>query len=236
MIRKPQNPWAFLQSASAIRSILRREKIDIVHAHLSYDHWLARYAARDGVRLVRTFHNRRPLRSDVVTRGLIQRTDGLAVVNPTLLEQRALRGRNVAFTPPPLNTGFYRPDGPDARALYALDGPVIGVIGKITPERGFEEAMETFAAIHRKVPNARFLVIGRGFLRPQLEEMSRQSGIEANVVWSGYREDDLPEHYRAMDLMIFTSTGSDQGHRAVSEAMSCGTPVASFPIDRKSVV
>jgi glycosyltransferase involved in cell wall biosynthesis len=33
-----------------------------------------------------------------------------------------------------------------------------------------------------------------------------------------------------MNLMLFTSTGSDQGHRAVSEAMACGTPVVSFPI------
>lgn len=231
VIRKPQNPWAFLQSASAIRSLLRHETFDIVHAHLSYDHWLARYAIHDGVKLVRTFHNRRPLRGDVVTRGLIQRTDGIAVVNRTLLERKALRGREVAFTPPPVDTRFFGPNGADARSSYGLEKDlVVGVIGKITPGRGFEEAMQTFAAINRLRPDVRFLVIGRGFLRPELEEMTRQSGIEKSVTWAGYHEDDLPEHYRAMNLMVFTSTGSDQGHRAVSEAMACGAPVVSFPI------
>jgi glycosyltransferase involved in cell wall biosynthesis len=30
--------------------------------------------------------------------------------------------------------------------------------------------------------------------------------------------------------MLFTARGSDEGHRAIVEAMACGTPVAAYPI------
>jgi hypothetical protein len=51
------------------------------------------------------------------------------------------------------------------------------------------------------------------------------------VIWAGYHEDDLAEHYRASDLLLFTARGSDEGHRAVLEAMACGIPVATYPIE-----
>jgi glycosyltransferase involved in cell wall biosynthesis len=51
------------------------------------------------------------------------------------------------------------------------------------------------------------------------------------VLWAGYHEEDLAEHYRASDLLLFTARGSDEGHRAVLEAMGCGVPPATFPID-----
>ena len=51
------------------------------------------------------------------------------------------------------------------------------------------------------------------------------------MIWAGYHEDDLAEHYRASDLLLFTARGSDEGHRAVLEAMACGVPVATYPIE-----
>jgi glycosyltransferase involved in cell wall biosynthesis len=51
------------------------------------------------------------------------------------------------------------------------------------------------------------------------------------VVWAGYHEDDLAEHYRSSDLLLFTERGSDEGHRAVLEALACGVPVAAYPVE-----
>jgi glycosyltransferase involved in cell wall biosynthesis len=232
VIERAQTPWHFLRSVGALRSLAARLNIDLVHTHLSYDHWLSHVAfGRRRIPIVRTFHARRPLRRDPVTRHLIARTSGLAVVNPTFLTEPPIRGRHVELTPPPVDGRLFHPDGPDVRSSYGLVGvPVIGVIGKITPGRGFEDALAVFARIHEIRPDCRFLIIGRGYLLTYLERLARHLGIAESVIWAGYHEDDLAEHYRAMDLMIFTSTGSDEGHRAVSEAMACGTPVATWPI------
>ncbi len=78
--------------------------------------------------------------------------------------------------------------------------------------------------------NARLLIVGKGPHRPVIENLVRELDLEQAVVWAGYHEEDLPEYFRAMNLMLFTAAGSDEGHRAISEANACGTPVATFPL------
>jgi len=44
-------------------------------------------------------------------------------------------------------------------------------------------------------------------------------------------EDALAGHYRASDVLLFTARGSDEGHRAILEAMACGVPPATYPLE-----
>lgn len=231
-ILKRQDPLSFYETVRAVRALVARHGIDIVHAHLTYDHLVAASCRSAGVRIFRTFHSRRTLRRDPFTRMLMRRTDGVAVVNATYVDTPLLRGRNAVFTPPPLDSEQFSPEGTNARGTYALDAdvPVVGMIGKVAPERGFEEGLHTFAELRRMMPRVRLLIIGHGPQRPLLEELARSLSIDDAVIWAGYHEDDLAEHFRAMDAFLFTRTGSDEGHRAVLEAMGCGVPVVSAPI------
>lgn len=233
-IDRAQNPLAFLRSLRALRGLAARIGFDIVHSHLTYDHWLATsLARRRGMRCIRTIHARRVMRRDPLSRYLFSRTDAFCVINASFLNDQALSGHPVVFTPPPLDTRQFKPEGPDVRGTYGIepDATLMTVIGKVTPGRGFEEALQTFAIARHKVPRARMMVIGRGPLRPQLEALAATLGIAELVTFAGYHEDDLAEHYRASDLLMFTAPGSDEGHRAVTEAMACGVPAVTFPIE-----
>ncbi len=234
LLRRSQDPFSILLTVRRLRRFLLEHQVRIIHAHLSHDHWLA-FAARRGldhVRLVRTFHARRALRTDPFTRSLIGRTDAICVVNSTFLGAPELAHTRPLLTPPPVDRRTYAPDGPDARALYGIapEIPLVGYIGKIAARRGFDEAIETFRVIRDRISSARMLIIGRGEYRRNLEALAARLGVADAIVWAGYHEEDLAEHYRAVDLMLFTAPGSDEGHRAVIEALACGTPVASFPI------
>jgi glycosyltransferase involved in cell wall biosynthesis len=234
IIEKAQNPLAFGRSIAAIDRIVERHGFDVIHAHLTYDHWLARFVARErNIRIARTFHARRVLRTDPFTRSLLRRTDLVFVVNESFADSRALEGREVVFTPPPIDLAQFSPDGEDARALQGIDAQtkLVTVIGKLSAGRGFEEALQTFAVLRRSVSAARLMIIGHGEHRPTLEALTQTLGIQDDVIWAGYHEDDLAEHYRASDLLLFTARGSDEGHRAVLEAMACGVPVATYPIE-----
>src|SRR5437016_12569644 len=147
VIARAQNPRAFLRSLEAIQRLLDHHRFDVIHAHLTYDHWLARFAARDqeGVRVARTFHSRRVIRSDPFTRSLIARSDALFVINATFVDAPSIRGRRPPFTPPPLDSRQFTPEGPNVRARYAVapDAPLLTAIGKLAPRRGFEEVLET---------------------------------------------------------------------------------------------
>jgi len=225
LIEKAQNPLSFRRTVRALRQFVKEHGIELVHAHLTYDHWLARFA---GVRIARTFHSRRVLRGDPFTRSLIAKTDVLCVVNDTF------KLRDAVFTPPPVDHRQFHPDGPNVRAQYGIasDTPLLVAIGKLTEDRGFEHVLRTAAAVGGQAPSpVQLMIIGHGPHRPALEALASELGIASRVTWAGYHEDDLAEHYRAADVLLFTERGSDEGHRAILEAMACGVPAASYPID-----
>lgn len=232
IIDKAQNPLSFFSTARRIRALVERESIDIVHAHLTWDHWLARAAAGPAL-VARTWHARRVLRSDPLSRSLQRATSASFLINADFADVPALRARAAVFTPPPLDHRQFTPDGPNVRANYGItpDTPLLAVIGKLSPGRGFEDALRTFACIRRNMPATRLMVIGHGEHRPLLETLSRGLGIAAEVIWAGYHEVDLAEHYRAANALLFTAKGSDEGHRAVLEAMACGVPPLCYPIE-----
>jgi len=95
--------------------------------------------------------------------------------------------------------------------------------------RGFEDVLRTYAHVKRDLPAARLMIIGHGEHRPALEALARELNVDP--IWAGYHEDDLAEHYRAADILLFTARGSDEGHRAVLEAMACGIAPVTFPIE-----
>ncbi len=232
IIQKAQNPFSFLRSSQAIEHLLHRHGFDVVHTHLTYDHWLARFAIRWPAQLVRTFHSRRVIRSDPFTRNLIARSDLICVTNDTLRDAPPIRDRSPLFTPPPLDQHQFRPYGPDVRNAYGIgrDVVVVAAIGKLSPDRGFELVLQTFATVRKRLAKARLLIIGHGEYRPSLEALARELTIADDVIWAGYHEDDLAEHYRAADFLLFASKGSDEGHRAVIEAMACATVPIAAPL------
>ncbi|HSP13782.1 MAG TPA: glycosyltransferase family 4 protein [Thermoanaerobaculia bacterium] len=233
IIEKAQNPLSFSRTIRAIDRLVTAHGFDFIHAHLTYDHWLARFVARGrrGVRLARTFHSRRTLRNEPLTRSLIAHTRAIFVINQEMTKARLLRPRQVTFTPPPLDTDQFSLDGWNARGTYGLapDTPVVAAIGKLSKNRGFEAVLQAFTIVQRSVTNARLLIIGHGEHRGTLAEMAGSLGID--VIWAGYHEDDLAQHYRAADVLLFTTAGSDEGHRAVIEAMGCGVSPATYPIE-----
>lgn len=233
VIEKAQNPLSFLRTVRAIERLVAEHGFDVIHTHLTYDHWVARFVvrARSGIRLARTFHSRRVLRNEPFTRLLLARTSPLFVINDALVATPLLRSRRVTFTPPPLDTREFSPEGANVRSACGIDAaaPVIMAIGKLSKNRGLEAVLETFALVRRSVPEARLLVVGHGEHRGALEEHARS--LDVQPIWAGYHEDDLAGHYRAADVLLFTAAGSDEGHRAVIEAMGCGVAPAVYPID-----
>ena len=233
VIAKAQNPFSFASSMGTIERLLDHHGFDVVHAHLTYDHWLARFASRAwNIRIARTFHSARVLRSDPFTRLLLGRTDLVFAVNAALLDAPQIRNRGPIFTPPPLDERQFRPDGPDVRGKYGVpkEGMLIAAIGKLSAGRGFENVLRSFAAIRKRMTNSRLMIIGHGEFRAKLEALTRELQIDEAVIWAGYHEEDLADHYRAADFLLFTAKGSDEGHRAVVEAMACGAVPIVAPL------
>jgi glycosyltransferase involved in cell wall biosynthesis len=100
--------------------------------------------------------------------------------------------------------------------------PVVGYVGRLAAEKNLDVLVHAFAAIAAQVPGARFVIVGDGPARAELE--ARCPG----AIFAGHRHDaDLAAHYASLDLLLFPSLTETFGNVTI-EAMASGVPVLAF--------
>jgi glycosyltransferase involved in cell wall biosynthesis len=99
------------------------------------------------------------------------------------------------------------PLGGQARRELGIpaDAPVVGHIGRFVPEKNHPFLLEAAREVLKLRPEVRFLMVGDSPLRPQIEAMARELGIEKNVVFAGQRSDVPRLMLTAMDVFVFPS-------------------------------
>lgn len=110
----------------------------------------------------------------------------------------------------------------------APDDLVVGVIGRLNPEKGqmiFLRAMEKAA---RAAPGVKALIIGDGQDRPALENFCRETGLAGRVLFLGY-QDKVADYYQILDLLVLPSL-SEGLPNTILEAMSFGIPVLASEV------
>ncbi|NLH50219.1 MAG: glycosyltransferase family 4 protein [Myxococcales bacterium] len=239
--RKGFHPVSWWRDRRRLRRFIREQRVDLVFCHHSHDHWFGREILRglaDPPVLVRQIHESRQLRPQAAYRFLYRRTDALIVASQrwkqALLDRFGIDASRVFVLPPAVDTARFKPV-PEASAIRAEIGaafaqPLIGLVSRIKTGRGHELALEAFGLVSREHPGARLLFVGRGEGRAELEERVRQSALAERVHFLGYRSDDLPAVYAALNVSLLLGEGSDGSCRAALEAMACGTPVVALPV------
>lgn len=226
LITHPRTPGNFLRDSRRLRGTVLREKFDVLHAHTTHDHALAALAARGTpARLARTVHHLRNARRQLGAGALFRRARGIAFANTAIAE---LSGAAGPVLPPVVDTERFRPGPGRAETLARFGVPegfvLAGTVGKMAAGRGHAEAIEA------GVSAVALVHVGHGEKMPDLKYLASALGSESRNFWTGYQEDALPDLYRSWDIFLFTASGSDQGHRAILEAMASGLPVVALDI------
>jgi glycosyltransferase involved in cell wall biosynthesis len=219
----------FFRDVRELRRTLDRELFDVVHCHASHDHYVAAAARRPGsALLVRTIHNLAHARGDPLARRLYRRTDAFAFANRAIAEKF---GGGGPVLPPVVDPELFSPGERPSARLAELGVPegavVVGTVGKLAAGRGHREAIEAAAPLPGDVV---LLHVGKGELRPELESRAAALGAADRNFWAGYADEDLADWYRAMDVFLFPASGSEQGQRALLEAMASGVPVVALDV------
>ena len=109
------------------------------------------------------------------------------------------------------------------------DELIIGTVGRIDPEKGYEYFLESARIILQDCENIRFLVVGGAFNNPSLErslyEMSVEKGIDKKTIFTGYRK-DIPQLLASMDVVVLPS-GIDACSRVLFESMAMRRPLVA---------
>ena len=242
--RKGFSPRADRRDLAAWAGWLRSAGADLIHAHRSKDHWLGvPLARRLGLPLVRTRHVVMPVKRHPLNRWLFLH-ETAAVISVSRAVQagfgpwagRLPRGRVILSAVeserfhPDLRDEAWRREhaAPGFRAAGEPEPLWIGLIGRIQRIKGPEEFIEAAGAVARALPEAHFLLAGRGG-----EGRKRRLRARAEALGFGDRllilglVDDLPRLIASLDLGVIASIGSEGSSRVSLELMASGVPIVA---------
>ncbi len=106
---------------------------------------------------------------------------------------------------------------PEDRVLLCVSRLVVS-----RQDKGYSRIVEIMPRLLPDFPGVRFLIVGQGDDRPNIERRVGELGLEGKVILAGYVSDDeLPGHYRMADGFAMPSLREGFGI-VFLEAMGCG--------------
>ncbi len=247
--------WRFILESARL---VRRHKIQILHSHHGRDIWPAVLIARlSGVRpkLVLTRHMAKSPSSWASKHLMLGQCDALIAVSE--FAAKVLRvGDYEPTSPEPerharppiygdhtkihvayggIDTGKFRPfDAAEQRRVWGLAPGhfAFGVAGAYDFPRGKgqREFLQAAAQIHQAVPNARFLIIGRGTMAEVLQADIARLGLQGKAWLTPYGQ-DMPAAMNALDCLVHPAIGTEAFGLVICEAHACGKPVIAADLD-----
>lgn len=84
------------------------------------------------------------------------------------------------------------------------DEILVGLVGRLSPQKNPVKAVEIFNALYRKKIRAKFLIVGMGNLFADVQQEIKKFNIDNQVIIAGMRS-DVHKIYSALDILIMPS-------------------------------
>jgi glycosyltransferase involved in cell wall biosynthesis len=243
------SPWHDLKALWKMKRFIQQGGFTIVHTHSSKAGILGRLAARRAKTplVVHTVHGwsfhdyMSPVTRWIyilLERWIARFSDALVVVTERDIEKglQAGIGRREQYrrirSAIPLDEFDPRLFNRQAiRQELALPAKavVIGNVGRFSAQKNPLDWVRVAGRIGQACPQAHFLLLGDGPLRPEVEQALQQAGIAERTILTGLRR-DVPRMLAAMDIFLLTSLWEGLP-RVLPQAMAMGLPVVANRAD-----
>lgn len=164
---------------------------------------------------------------------LSSRADHIIFVSRTSQAQHAALGYDIAKScvlPNGINVREFQPSAEARRAVRVelnapLDAPLFGNIGRFHPMKDHANFLRAAALIARQLPDAHFLLAGRGVDNENLalRQLMTELHLGERVHLLGERR-DIPRLAAALDVFASASAFGESFPNIIGEAMACGVP------------
>jgi len=108
------------------------------------------------------------------------------------------------------------------------DGPVVGIVARLSDVKGHKYLIEAMGDILEKIPQTQLLIVGEGKMEKELVTLVERLGMEKNVFFLP-SVSDAKDALSIMDLFVMPSLKEGLG-LSLMEAMACGLPVVASDV------
>lgn len=223
--------------------ILRNEGIDLIytfaHPNTMFFSWMAKRTGAVKAWIV-SFHATGNVRGEPLLRGyqraLLSRVDAMIAVAHThkrhLIETEGLEEEKIRVIHNGVDTAKYHPGNVVSRIRneFGIEHgeTVVTTIASLKPVKGIDVLLAAAARVLQRAEGVRFLIVGEGPDRDDLQSQARSLGIDRRVTFAGLRE-DVEAILRSSDLFVLPSR-NEAFPNAVLEAMASGLAVVSTDV------
>jgi glycosyltransferase involved in cell wall biosynthesis len=148
----------------------------------------------------------------------------------TAIQQRGVRARIIRNGIPIRGAPLSSAEVASVRAKFGVppEAYLISFVGRFTKDKNPLLFVEVAAVVAERCPNAYFLLIGDGPLRPAAEARGRALGVDARLNFAGFQPNAAQLHQVA-DVLAVTSD-SEGSPLSVLEAMRAYKPVVATAV------
>ncbi|MFN4110921.1 MAG: glycosyltransferase family 4 protein [Ignavibacteria bacterium] len=174
-----------------------------------------------------------------------EKADIISVVSEVTKEQIINIGANekkIVVNPNGVDPEKFSPDinGNEIRIKYKLDEFfVVGFIGTFSRWHGVETLFDAAVKVLSKNDKIRFLLIGDGNLKSNLELKAEQLNLKDKIIFTGIvSHDKAPEYLAACDILVSPHLGFETGERffgsptKLFEYMAMGKPIIASELEQ----
>ncbi len=224
--------------SAKIRGLAAETNADVVHAHGYKADIYAHFAMRNlHIPLVSTCHGWIDINAMLTLYGVADRRvlrNFTAIVAVSDEVKRKLLNAGV-----PENKIHLIRNGIDLRPFdnaqpslrnesIKVKSPIVGLIGRLSIEKGVDIFLEAAARILTEQPSTKFVVIGEGPDRDKLESLIDNLKIRNSVSLLG-RRTDMPSVYASLDIMV-SSSRQEGLPIAILEGMASRLPIVATAV------
>ncbi|RMH68398.1 MAG: glycosyltransferase family 1 protein [Gemmatimonadetes bacterium] len=105
---------------------------------------------------------------------------------------------------------------------------LVGIVAALAPHKDHQNFLRAAAHVKAELPQTRFLIIGDGELRDELEALTHTLDLHQHVIFTGFRSDVL-ELTATLDLFVLSSYLEGMG-TSILDAMALGKPIVATQV------
>ena len=230
-------PFYLISQLSAVKKIVAKEKIKILHAHWILPQCFVAVFYKKlfnrKIKILATingsdFWGFNNVLGNSLKKLILKNVDCITVPNIDVkkgIEKMGIKD-HVHVLPMGIDTNFFNKDKKELSLKKELNinGPFLLFVGALVENKGIKYLFQSMVKIVQTYPKAVLVVVGKGYLEEELKLFAKENSLENNVrfIEKYIPDDDLPKYFATSDIFILP-TLSEGFPIAFMEAISSNT-------------